>query len=124
MSGVEPPDDQRIVRPVIRVAPLGELKIWPVTEEELLQLEQGSPAELYLNFALSLLSVGASFLATLLATTIESVRVFIVFVIICVASVIAGVVLLALWWRGRWQIARLIDRIRARMPPPPGVPEQ
>ena len=40
------------MRPVIRVAPPGELNVYPVYEHQLDLLAQGSPSSLFLNFAL------------------------------------------------------------------------
>ena len=55
---------------MVRVAPLGELKVYMVTEEEIDKLGGGSPGSIFLNFAIALLSLSASFLLTLLTTTI------------------------------------------------------
>jgi hypothetical protein len=108
--------------PAIRVAPLGELRVYVISEEELNVLEQGSPASQNLNFALALLSSGFTSLATLLATDIQSVRTFVVFVVITVVFLVAGVVLFAGWYRLRRSSQGLAQRIRGRMPPPPGIP--
>src|SRR6266851_10133365 len=48
-------DESQIVRPVIRVAPLGELKVYTINEHELETLGQGSPGSVYIGFALALL---------------------------------------------------------------------
>jgi len=111
-----------VVLPAIRIAPLGELRFWIISEDELKQFEQGSPAGLYLNFSLTLVSMGLSFLITLLSTPISSDRTFAVFVIVTVLSMISGLVLLALWYRDHCKLTKLADTIRKRMPPAPGVP--
>ena len=87
------------LQPSVRVAPLGELKVYMVQEHELESLASGSPASLFLNFALSLLSSAIAFFITLLSTEIKSSRTFDVFVIVCVVFSISGLVLLELWRR-------------------------
>ncbi|MEN1682165.1 MAG: hypothetical protein AAGJ46_21515 [Planctomycetota bacterium] len=114
---------QIVVPPVITYAPLGELKVYHITEDELDQLEQGSPASLLLNFSLPCLSISISLFASLLLTTIGSPFRFAGFVAVAVATLVAGAVLLALWWKAHSRVAKLADRIRARMPNP-GVPER
>jgi len=66
MSGGE----EKPAGPVIRYAPLGELRVYAVYEHELEILAHGSPASLYLNFALALLSVFATSLVALVTTPI------------------------------------------------------
>jgi hypothetical protein len=109
--------------PAIRVAPLGVLRVFPIYEEELNQFAQGSPVQLCLNFALALLASGLSFLANLLATDIPSVKTFNVFVILSVLFLLVGIVLLTIWWRLHRSTKNLAQRIRDRMPPPPGTLE-
>jgi hypothetical protein len=116
-------DIQKGIVPAIRVAPLGELRVYVISEEELNEIEQGSPASLYLNFALALLASGLSFLATLLATRIESNRTFTVFVVLAVLFLLAGLFLFASWFRTHRSSKSLARRIRDRMPPAPGIPE-
>ena len=43
---------KQTILPVVRVAPLGELKVYPITESELDELARGSASSLYLNFSL------------------------------------------------------------------------
>ncbi|MGP0063492.1 MAG: hypothetical protein ACLQGP_07840 [Isosphaeraceae bacterium] len=56
------------MQPVIRVAPPGELNVYPVYEHQLDLLAQGSPAPLLLNFALFFLGVAATAAGTLWST--------------------------------------------------------
>jgi hypothetical protein len=108
--------------PIVRVAPLGELRAWLVYEHELDQLASGSPASLLLNFGLALLSIFASFLATLLTASFTTTSAFVVFVCICIISFISGVVCLAIWYSMHVSTSKLIDQIKNRMPPPEGQP--
>jgi hypothetical protein len=55
--------------PVIRFAPIGELKFYTVSEEELEAPSRGSLGSIYLNIALTLLPLSAAFLVTLLSST-------------------------------------------------------
>lgn len=111
------------IMPAVRVAPLGELRLFVISEEELNAAEQGSPASLYLNFALALISSGLSFLTTLLVADISSIRTFAVFVILAVVFLLVGTILFAMWCRSRRGMKSLFQRIRERMPPSPGIPE-
>jgi hypothetical protein len=111
------------IQPVIYVAPLGKLQVYPVYGHELDELSRGAPVALFLNFSLALLASGLSFLANLLATDIQSVKTFNVFVIITVVFLLAGVVLFAVWWKLHRSTRNLVQQIRDRMPPAPGIPE-
>jgi hypothetical protein len=108
--------------PAVRVAPLGELRVYVISEEELNELENGSPASQNLNFALALLASGLSFLTTLLTTDVASVKTFSVFVILTAVFLVVGIILFAGWYRLRKSSQGLAQRIRDRMPPPPGTP--
>jgi hypothetical protein len=109
--------------PAIRIAPLGELRLWIISEQELNEAEQGSPSSLYLNFALLLIGSGVSFFVTLLVTEIPSVRTFTVIVVLTVVFLLVGILLFAIWYRKHRTTRSLAQRIRERMPPPPGIPE-
>lgn len=109
--------------PVISVAPLGELRVYPIYGHELDELAQGSPVSLCLNFGLALLASGLSFLTNLLATEIPSSRTFTVFVVLTVVFLLAGTGSLAIWWKLYRSTRNLAQRIRERMPPPRGIPE-
>ncbi len=119
MDSSRPPQFIEIEAPQVIVAPLGEINVYPITEEELNRVDEGSPASLHLNFALWFLSSGLTLATTLWFTNIESRRVFDVFVITFVVFLVAGVVLMGLWLRGRKSQNLLIRRIRSRMPPKP-----
>lgn len=114
---------ERNVLRAIRIAPLGELRLWVISEQELNEAEQGSPSSLYLNFALFLIGAGLSFLVSLIATEITSIKTFTVFVVVAVVFLIVGLLLLALWYRMHRSTKTLAQRIRERMPPAPGIPE-
>lgn len=116
-------DPGSAIRPVVYVAPLGELEVYPIYGHELDEFAQGSPAQLCLNFALALLASGLSFFANLLVTDISSIKTFNVFVILTVFFLLTGTILLAIWWKLHRSTKNLAQRIRERMPPPRGIPE-
>lgn len=84
--------------PVVRLAPLGEIKAWVVLESELDILERGSPSSIYLTFAVALLPTSLGMFVALLSTT-TSDRVFVTFLCVGVVFLIVGLLLLALWWQ-------------------------
>ncbi len=102
--------------PRIRRGRYDQLIIYEVSQRELEILAQGSPNLIYLNFAISLLSVSISFIIALLTTTITSNRVFTVFVVIAVVGIISGLVLLFLWLKTRKSVSDLIKTIKNRLP--------
>ena len=96
---------------------IDSLSVYEISDYELAVFESGNSVSTFLNFAILFSSIGLSFLATLLTVDIESIRVFSVFVILVIASLIAAVVLFVLWWQGRSQTAELCKKIRKRAPP-------
>lgn len=109
--------------PVFRYAPVSEIRIYEVTEDDLEKLANGSSDSLFLNFALALLPIGATLLVTLLTTKIESSRTFEAFVAICAVCFISGLFCLTRWWPSRFQGRHLLEEIKRRMPPPVGIQE-
>jgi len=116
-----PPAKQQLPQPVIRVAPLGELNAYIVTEHELETLAQGSPAGLLLNFALALLPMAGSIIVTLRSSTMTDLN-FTLFTSASIIFIIAGLICLTLWWRLHTSVKTLVQEIKNRMPPPQGIP--
>jgi hypothetical protein len=54
---------------VVRVAPLGELRAYTISEHELEKLEQGAPVSDLLTIGFCLLSIAATILVALLSTS-------------------------------------------------------
>jgi len=104
-------DEIRIIR-----GKVDSLSLYEITDNELETLEKGSPSSTYLNFAIFLLSVGFSFLVSLLTAKIESMKTYIAFMIFTVIGILAGVILLVLWYRERRSISRVIKKIKGRIP--------
>jgi hypothetical protein len=103
-------------QPVVRVAPLGELNAYTVYEHELETLAQGSPAGLFLNFALALLPAAVGIIVTLRSSTMTDLN-FTLFSSASIIFIVAGVICLTLWWRTHRSVASLVEDIKRRMPP-------
>lgn len=101
----------RIVR-----ARIDHFALYEITDGELETLQQGSPGSLYLNFSIFLLSVGCSFVLTLLTVAVQ-IKLFVIFFVIVTVTFVVGLFLLILWWKTRQSIVDVVKRIRSRMPP-------
>ncbi|MGC8644535.1 MAG: hypothetical protein ACP5XB_32120 [Isosphaeraceae bacterium] len=108
-------------RQVVRLAQPVELKAYVVFEHQLDLLSQGSPASLLLNFALFFLGVAATALGTLVTAAPDQDRVFYTFFIVFVMTLIAGIVLLAIWFVTHKSVKTLVLEIKAQMPANPAV---
>lgn len=91
------------------------VSVYEITERELSILEIGPQSSIYLNFAIFLLSVSISFLIALLTTTIASDRTFVVFLVITSVGLVAGIILLTIWYRSHRSISDIIVRIKSRI---------
>lgn len=111
-------DESRPVLPLVRVAPLGELNVYPIYEHELETLGRGSTGSIYLNFSLALLPLSGSFLITLLSTAISTNAGLIFFICSSLISLLFGLLCLFLWWKTHINTKTLVEQIRNRMPPP------
>jgi hypothetical protein len=60
----------------VRYAPLGELKVFELSEAELEKLEAGPQGQIHLNFALALLPAALTILITLQTVTITENRLY------------------------------------------------
>jgi hypothetical protein len=109
-------------QPVIRYVPMGTITVYWVSEDELRLIETGGPSSVYLNFAIALLSIGGTFLASLALSDVRSMKVFVVFVVLMVVSLLAGLILLVLWRRASRSSQNTIQAIRSRDVPPEGTP--
>jgi hypothetical protein len=103
--------------PAIQRIRLGSLRIFEISEAELESLERGSPESIFLNLALTVLSVAISFSVALATTRIESDRTFAVFVIITSVGYVAGATFGILWLACRRSLISVSAKIRSRIPP-------
>ena len=117
-------------RQVVKLATPGELRAYVVFEHQLDSLAQGSPVSLLLNFALFFLGVAASALGTLWTAPPTKDRIYYTFLIIFMICLIAGVILLSIWYVMHRSASSLIVEIKAQMPAnpaieqaPPGAPD-
>ena len=97
-------------------AKMDSITVYDVAESELQDLERGGPANLFLNFAIFLVSTAVSFLVALFATEIKSTKTFCVFVIIAIIGLVGGAILLFIWKRSRETTFVIIKRIKDRVP--------
>jgi hypothetical protein len=105
---------------VVRVAPLGELRAYTISEHELEKLEQGGPISDLLTIGLCMLSADVTVLATLLSTSLPEFTFVLFFCVLLILGLGGGVCTL-LGWRLRTSTKELVRQIRARMPDVPPV---
>jgi len=105
---------ENAVGPRIVRGRVDSLSLYEITDYELQQLEDGSIGGTYLNFAIFFVSMGLSFLATLLTAAQLSDRAFTVFVVLVVIGFAAGAVLVVLWLKTRRSMSRVLKRIKDR----------
>jgi uncharacterized membrane protein YgdD (TMEM256/DUF423 family) len=106
----------------IRYVGIGQLTVFFVSEDELRQIESGSPAATCLNLGIAFFCAGiGSLVSLLLSDPSKSLHKFVVVVVITVLSFIAGFVLLVVWSQLRKQASEVIIRIRRRAIPSAGA---
>ena len=105
---------------VVRVAPLGELRAYTISEHELEKLEQGAPVSDLLTIGLCLLSADVTVLATLLSTPLAGQSLTLFFCALLIFGISGGICTF-LGWRLRTHTRELVRVIRARMPDAPSV---
>jgi hypothetical protein len=101
----------------VRRAKVDSLSLYEVTESELDALEQGGSASLFLNFSFVAFSVAVSFLIAIETNNITPDRKFYAFFIVTLFGFLSGAVLLVLWLVFRYSTAKIVKKIKARMPP-------
>jgi len=107
--------------PSVRVAPIGELKIYQITENELDELERGSPASYQLTAAIFFLGLAIPLLITLLTLNNPTNKTFTVYVLGFAATALGAVIFFILWGINRRSSKRIATEIRDRMPPQEGI---
>lgn len=94
---------------------MDDIEVFPVTKDQLDLLENGSNSDLFLEIAICLVSVFASFLCSLISLDFTSNEVaFNVYLVICLVTGPSSVVLFLLWWRNRKHKNTLIQRIKSQ----------
>jgi hypothetical protein len=102
--------------PVLRVAPLGEVRAYTVSEEELHELARGGNVSLSLNFGISLISVFATVAATFLSVELAG-KLFAGFFSAGLITLILGVYFLLKGIREYRSTSVLVKSIKDRLPP-------
>jgi hypothetical protein len=113
---------RRSEEPRVRVAPLGELRAYTISEQELEKLEQGAPVSDLLTIGLCLLSAALTVLVTLLSTPLPW-QTFVLFFCALLILGLGGAICTFLGWRLRASTRELACEIRSRMPEAPFVQE-
>lgn len=108
-------DDSRPLR--VRRGRVESVDLYEIKDTELDVLEKGTPADLQLNFAIFLLSLAFSAIATLATATFTIKVIETTFIIIAVVGILLGAYLMIAWWRARSEVKVLCKRIRERIPP-------
>lgn len=93
-----------------------DIDIYEVLDSELNILQSASSSDLFLEFGIGLASIFGSFLCSLLTLHIENISntKFVVFLIICIVSGGATLVLLSLWLIFRKSKSEAIAKIKSR----------
>jgi hypothetical protein len=110
--------------PVVRYAPLGELRVYEISEAELEKLENGPPGQVHLSFALALLPAALTVFITVQTVEIKDNRIYYGYWIAFWLLSVQGLISLARWWATSGSMKSLVQEIRSRMPDKPGIPEQ
>lgn len=108
-------------RQLVKLVQPGTIHAYIVYEHEIDLLAQGAPISLLLNFALFFLGVAATALGTIAAAPPTQDRVYYTFLIIFIGTIIAGTVLVAVWYSIHRSASRLVLVIKARKPSNPVV---
>ncbi len=116
--------ENRPAPPVVRYAPLGELKVYEISEAELERLEDGPPGQVHLSFALALLPAALTVFLTLQTVEIKNDRIYYGYWIAFWLLFLQGLISLVRWWTTGSSLKSLVHEIRSRMPEKPGIPEQ
>jgi hypothetical protein len=98
----------------VRYLGIGDITLYAVTDDDLHTLERGGGASTLLALWTFFASVAISFLASFLVSDINSLRVFIVFVVLIIGCAIAAIITFVLWKRASGDLKATIARIRER----------
>lgn len=95
---------------------VGSVILYEVKENELDVLERGGQADIYLNFAIFLISLAITAISALFTASFPKPIVQIVFICITIIGFILGGLLLILWARSRKPVKSVIEAIKGRVP--------
>lgn len=106
-------DDNKPVR--IRRGRVESVDLYEIKDSELDIFQRGSPADLQLNFAIFVLSLAFSAIASLATATFKNDNIHTTFIVVAVVGVLLGVYLLISWFRNRTSLHTVCDRVRERI---------
>ena len=115
-------NDLRPAPAVVRYAPVGEVRVYEVSEAELEQLASGPRGQVQLSFALALLPAALTVFVTLQTVDIRDVRIYSAYWIAFWLLFVQGAISLVRWWVAGNSTKGQVDVIRARMLPTAGAP--
>ena len=92
-----------------------KIDIYEVTEDELSKLTSNKASDIYLEFAIALVSIFASFLCALLVADFKTYPVaFVVFLLVTIVTGIISLMLFCLWYRFKGKKNDILRKIRER----------
>jgi sensor c-di-GMP phosphodiesterase-like protein len=106
------PDDNNVR---IRRGRVESVDLYEIKDSELEIFQRGSPADLQLNFAIFLLSLAFSAIASLATATFKNDNVHTTFIVVAVVGVLLGIYLVISWLRNRTSVYTLCSRVRERI---------
>ncbi len=110
------PDEGKPLR--VRRGRVESVDLYEIKDSELEVFQRGSPADLQLNFAIFLLSLAFSAIASLATATFKTDNIHTTFIVVAVVGVLLGIYLLISWWRNRTALQTLCGRVRERIKEP------
>ena len=101
----------------VRRGRVESVDLYEIKDSELDLLEEGSPADLQLNFAIFLFSCALSTLGSLITSTFPDSTTKTTYIVITVVGFVIGSYLALSWYRNRTSLKSICQRIRERIPP-------
>lgn len=99
----------------VRRGRVDSVDLYEIKDSELDLLERGCPAGIQLNFAVFLLSLAFTSIASMATATFNSATAKTVFIVMAVVGILMGAYLLICWWRTRSSVTAVVRIIRSRI---------
>lgn len=95
--------------------PIESIDIYEVTRDEIEQLSKSNISDLFLEFAIALLSICASFFCSMLVADFDtSPRAYICFLLITIITFLGGIICGSIWYRKRKGKDEVVQKILER----------